>query len=222
MPYETLRSVRHQSSALLGRLAFKVLKKLRLTAVKDSYVHATSKLESGTSFYHSTIDRHSFCGYDCDVYCADIGSFVSIANRVVIGGGRHPMEWVGMSPVFYEGRDSVKAKFAAHARETVRRVTIGSDVWIGRSAIVLPGVQIGDGAVVGAGAVVTKAVPAYAIVAGNPARIIRYRFSAPIISRLLTIQWWLMDEDALYRLSPCFNNVERFLEVIENDASCQR
>jgi len=204
---------------MLRRLALvlsKAIKKARLSAVQNSVVHPTSKLESGTSFYSSTLDRHSFCGYDCEVSHADIGSFVSIANGVVIGGGRHPMEWVAMSPVFYEGKDSVRMKFSTHPRAAPRRVTIGHDVWIGRSAIVLPGVSIGDGAVVGAGAVVTKSVPAYAVVAGNPAKILRYRFSEPIVERLLRMRWWSKEEAELLRLGPLFNDVDRFLEAAES------
>ncbi len=212
-------TVASKSTFRLPTLLFKALKKMRLTAVKSSAIHASSKLESGTSFYFSTMDRHSFCGYDCDVSHADIGRFVSIANSVVIGGGRHPMEWVGMSPVFYSGRDSVKTKFSTHAREPARRVRIGHDVWIGHSAIVLPGVEIDHGAVVGAGAVVTKSVPAYAIVAGNPARLIRQRFEPVVAARLLATRWWDMDESALHRLGPVFNNVEKFLEVVEKGAA---
>ena len=221
MPPKTPSIARRAAST--GRLlAFKVLKKLRLTAVKDSTVDATSKLESGTSFYSSTMARHSFCGYDCDIAHADIGSFVSIANGVVIGGGRHPMEWVGMSPVFYEGRDSVKAKFATHAREPVKRVVVGHDVWIGRSAIVLPGVELGTGCVVGAGAVVTRSVPPYTIVAGNPAHVIRLRFAESLVARLLATQWWLMPEAALHRLGPHMTDVERFLDVVEKDQTWTR
>jgi acetyltransferase-like isoleucine patch superfamily enzyme len=205
----------------LALIVFKVFKKLRLRAVKGSRVHPTSKLESGTAFYHSTMGRHSFCGYDCDISHADIGSFVSIANGVVIGGGRHPMEWVGMSPVFYEGRDSVEAKFSTHAREPVRRVRVGHDVWIGRSAIVLPGVEIGSGAVVGAGAVVTKDVAPYAVVAGNPARLLRYRFSEPTVARLAATAWWDRDDETLKRLGPWFNDVEGFLEVAEKGNTCK-
>jgi acetyltransferase-like isoleucine patch superfamily enzyme len=205
----------------LALITYKLLKKLRLRAVKGSSVHATSKLESGTVFYHSTMGRHSFCGYDCEISHTDIGSFVSIANGVVIGGGRHPMEWVGMSPVFYAGRDSVKAKFSTHAREPVQRVRVGHDVWIGRSAIVLPGVEIGTGAVVGAGAVVTKDVAPYAIVAGNPARLLRYRFSEPTVARLQATAWWERDDDALRRLGPWFNDVEGFLEVAEKGKTCK-
>lgn len=201
----------------LERLACKAIKKLRLVSIKGSHIHPTSKLESGTSFYASTMGRHSFCGYDCDVYCADIGSFTSIANGVVLGGGRHPMEWVGMSPVFYKGRDSVKAKFSTHARQPAARVVIGHDVWIGRSAIVLPGVRIGDGAVVGAGAVVTKDVAPYAIVAGNPARLIRFRFDATTVDRLQAVRWWDQDEAALRRLGPYVRDVHRFLDLLERD-----
>jgi acetyltransferase-like isoleucine patch superfamily enzyme len=208
---------RETPRTMLSLLAFKVLKKLRMRAVRCSSVHPSSKLESGTSFYASRMDRHSFCGYDCDIAHADIGAFTSIANGVVIGGGRHPMEWVGMSPVFYEGRDSVRAKFATHRRAPPERVTIGNDVWIGNSAIVLPGVQIGDGAVVGAGAVVTRPVPPYSIAAGNPARVIRMRFADPVVTRLLASQWWNWDEERLRRLGPLFNDVGRFLQAIEKD-----
>jgi chloramphenicol O-acetyltransferase type B len=196
---------------VLVRVISKALKKARLIAVKNSTVHSTSKLESGTSFYSSTMGKFSFCGYDCEIVNADIGSFTSIANCVVIGGGRHPMEWAGMSSVFYEGRDSVNAKFSEHVREQPRRISIGNDVWLGRSVIVLPGVTIGDGAVVGAGSVVTKEVPPYAIVAGNPARLIRYRFSELLRSRLMSVRWWDLNEGELRALAPYVRDVEAFL-----------
>lgn len=207
----TVQAMGNKISYLLS----KAIKKSRLVAARSSTIHLTSKLESGTSFNNSNLGRHSFCGYDCDIDNADIGNFVSIANSVVIGGGRHPMEWVAMSPVFYEGRDSVKAKFSTHKRDPINPVIIGHDVWIGRSAIVLAGVEVGIGAVVGAGAVVTKNVPAYAVVAGNPARLIRYRFSDSIIRRLLCTRWWELPDDRLHDLGQYFNDVERFLEIIE-------
>lgn len=159
----------------------KIFKKSRLAAIKNSVVAPSAKIESGSSFVNSTMARHSFCGYDCEVVSADIGGFTSIANGVVIGGARHPMEWVGMSPVFYRGRDSVRAKFSQHELQGPPRTKIGNDVWIARSAIVISGINIGDGAVIGAGSVVTKDVPAYAVVAGNPAKFIRYRFDEETI-----------------------------------------
>lgn len=199
-------------------LVSKVLKKSRLSAVRQSSVHPTAKLESGTSFVESKIDRYSFCGYDCDVYRANIGAFTSIANGVVLGGARHPMERVSMSPVFYVGRDSVKTKFFEHPLAKPAEVRVGNDVWIGRSAIVLPGVTIGNGAVVGAGSVVTKNVPSYAIVAGNPARIIRYRFESDIISDLESAEWWYFSDARLRELGGCFNDVEKFLSAVRDSA----
>ena len=78
-----------------------------------------------------------------------------------------------------------------------KKVIIGNDVWIGSHALILGGVKIGDGAVIGAGAVVTKDVPPYAVVGGVPARIIKYRFSQEIIDKLLEIKWWNLPENIL-------------------------
>ncbi len=203
-------------------LMAKLLKKARLAAIKNSFVHPSSKLESGTFFFESSMDRHSFCGYDCEVHYARIGAFTSIANGVVIGGARHPMEWVSMSPVFYAGRDSVKTKFAEHVLPGPKGVVIGSDVWVGRSAIILDGVVIGHGAVVGAGAVVVKDVPAYSIVAGNPARLIRLRFEEPVIEALLASEWWSFSDERLRDLGSTFNNVDLFIGALTSRSSNEK
>ena len=192
----------------------KFLKKARFAAIRNSVIHRSSKVEPGTSFVSSTMDRHSFCGYDCDISFAQIGSFVSIANGVVIGGGRHPMEWIAMSPVFYEGRDSVKAKYSTHSRIPNKPVEIGHDVWVGRNAIILPGVRIGHGAVVGAGSVVTKDVAPYAIVAGNPARLVRFRFSETEIAALLDFAWWSLADPQLRAKAQLFNNAQLIFQKI--------
>lgn len=204
--------------SFIGFFVARVLRKSRLAAIRDSYVHPLAKIESGTSFISSSIDRHSFCGYDCDIYLAKIGSFTSIANGVVLGGARHPMEWVSMSPVFYAGRDSVKTKFAKHKLAPPAEVRVGHDVWIGRSAIVLAGVLVGDGSVIGAGSVVTKDVPPYAIVAGNPACLIRYRFDEDVIRKLEEIKWWSFPEARLRTFGGVFNDVEGFLNAIQTQS----
>lgn len=191
----------------------RALRKARFAAIRNSYVHPTSKIESGTSFISSEIDRHSFCGYDCDIYLAKIGSFTSIANRVMLGGARHPMEWASTSPVFYAGRDSVKAKFAEHKLKPNAGLTIGHDVWIGHSAIVLDGVMVGTGSVIGAGSVVTKDVAPYSVVAGNPARLIRHRFSPDVAERLLALEWWKFSDKRLKEFAYAFNDVEVFLSA---------
>lgn len=101
----------------------------------------------------------------------------------------HPITWASMSPVFYYGRDSVKKKFAEFHREQDKRTSIGHNVWLGHGAHIKQGVTIGNGAVVGMGSVVTKDVPPYAIVAGNPARLIRVRFNDDLIEQLEESRW---------------------------------
>ena len=86
-----------------------------------------------------------------------------------------------MSPVFYEGKDSVKTKFSTFKREKPLLTTIGNDVWIGRNVIIKEGVTIGHGSVIGMGSIVTKDVLPYSIVGGNPAKLIRMRFDNNII-----------------------------------------
>jgi acetyltransferase-like isoleucine patch superfamily enzyme len=198
---------------ILKSIISKILKKIRLSSIRQSEIHASSKVESGSSIYFSTFDRYSFCGYDCDIYYAEIGSFTSIANQVIIGGARHPMEWVGMSPVFYTGRDSVRKKFSTHSLDTVPITSIGHDVWIGHSAIILSGIKIGNGAVVGAGSVVTKDVPPYGVVVGNPAKLIRYRFDGETVLKLKEIQWWNLNDEHLNELANYVKEPNEFISV---------
>ncbi|AEQ97957.1 CatB-related O-acetyltransferase [Xanthomonas oryzae pv. oryzicola] len=119
----------------------------------------------------------------------DIGAFCSIADGVLIfGGGEHRLDWVTTYPLRI-ALNSPGAGQDGHPH-TKGPTVIGNDVWIGHGAIVLSGVTVGDGVCVGAGAVVSKDVPPYAIVAGNPARVVRMRFDEQVIARLLEIRWW--------------------------------
>jgi len=190
----------------------KLLKKLRGSSITESQIPGTSKVESGSNIVATTFGEHSFCGYNCEINNCDIGSFCSIANYVVIGGGMHPMEWVGMSPVFYEGRDSVKAKFSEHKRKISKRTSIGNDVWIGHGVKIKAGVKIGHGAVIGMGSIVTKDIEPYAIVAGNPARLLRYRFEKRIVEALLKSQWWNYTDEKLKSVAVLFKDPVKFLE----------
>jgi acetyltransferase-like isoleucine patch superfamily enzyme len=201
---------------IINLLIAKFFKKIRLSAIKNSIIHKSSKVESGSLFYNSDMGKYSYCGYDCEIINAKIGNFTSIANNVVIGGANHPMHWVGMSPVFYEGRDSVTKKFSKFKLDDPKVCHIGNDVWIGRSSIVLSGVTISDGAVVGAGSVVTKDVPSYAIVAGNPAKFIRNRFDDETISQLIKINWWSFSDSKLHSLAHTFNDIKLFIKTINN------
>ena len=190
----------------------KLFKKFRGASVKNSKIHPTSKVESGSMFVGSSMGKYSFCGYDCEIINCQIGAYCSIANHVIIGGASHPIDWVSTSPVFYYGRDSVKKKFSTFHRDPGKITVIGNDVWIGDGAHIKQGVTVGDGAVVGMGAVVTKDVKPYTIVAGNPARLIRNRFDDTIIESLVKSKWWEFPEEKIQSLSKYIQNPEEFIK----------
>ena len=138
------------------------------------------------------IQSYSYVGGKTQIQNAKVGKFCSIGENVRIGLGRHPLLCKSTYPGFYSDNYNlygVKKEYECPISE-YESVSIGNDVWIGTSSIILDGVTIGDGAVVAAGAVVTKDVPPYAIVGGVPARVIKYRFSPERISELLIEKWW--------------------------------
>lgn len=142
-----------------------------------------------------------------------IGHFCSVGEGVTIFlGGEHRPDWITTYPFSLMLPDA--ASFEGHPA-TKGDVLIGNDVWLGFGATVLSGVRIGDGAVVGAGAVVAKDVPPYAIVVGNPARVIRTRFSPVQIEALLQIQWWDWTMEKIREQLPTLlsGNVDRFIEM---------
>lgn len=96
-------------------------------------------------------------------------------------------------------------------------ITIGSDVWIGQNAVLLGDLTIGDGAIIGAFAVVAKDVPPYAVVVGNPAQIKRYRFTEEQIAKLLKIKWWELKHDIIRELTPYMMDVDKLIEYYENN-----
>lgn len=145
-----------------------------------------------------------------------IGAFCSIANEVVIsGGGEHRTDWVTTFPLRTAFGDPLASKDGHPASKG--KTQIGNDVWIGTRAMILSGINIGDGAVIGAGAVVASDVPPYAIVAGNPAKIIRYRFAPNVIIRLLALRWWDWDINKIKANTSqlCSTDMEKFLENYE-------
>ncbi len=192
----------------------KLFKKMHGRALKNTWVHPSSKVEAGSELSNCRMDRHSFCGYYCEIVNCDIGSFCSIANHVVIGGGMHPMDWACTSPVFYAGRDSVAMKYSEHRRPDPRRTCVGHDVWIGERAIVKQGVQIGTGAVIGMGSVVTRDVEPYCVVAGTPARVVKHRFPPELVRRLLDSRWWECDDSSLRAAAAHVQTPAAFLEAL--------
>ena len=143
------------------------------------------------------IGEYSYCNTKPVVYRypgrkLKIGKFCSIAPEVTIWlGENHRMDRVTTYP-FPDYIDAWPEAACSKGKELTSKgdVVIGNDVWIGYRAIILSGVRIGDGAIIGAGSVVTRDVEAYSIAAGNPARLIRKRFDEETINKLLQIRWW--------------------------------
>lgn len=127
----------------------------------------------------------------------------------------HPMHFVSTSPVFLSHRDSVRLKLSRHEYLPMHVTHIGADVWIGEGAYIKAGVTVGAGAVIGMGSVVTRDVAPYAIMGGNPARLIRYRFAKEMCDRLLASRWWELGDSDLRKLGHLIVEPELFINAVQ-------
>lgn len=149
---------------------------------------------------------------------AHIGRFCSIAPGVVIGDSNHPTEWLSTHSFQWGEGSWIPSQALGRFKRPLdikgSRTVIGNDVWIGANAIILPGITIGDGAIIAAGSVVFRDVPPYAIVGGGPARVIRFRFDDKTIKRLLKIRWWSFSLEGLAEIP--FNDIQATLTMLED------
>lgn len=197
--------------------------------VRNVLRKAISYLEGGQAFsiklreimstYHGIeigIGTYGPC-FDLDktwVGCGNlsVGRYCSIASGVSIFSRNHPYWNPSTSPLFYNSNfnQSICTDSVDYGK-----LSIGNDVWIGQYAVVLPSCHIiGDGAVVGAGAIVTKDVPPYAVVVGNPAKVIKYRFNKETIDWLEEIKWWDWDVEELKQAASSFQSVEALRKYV--------
>lgn len=167
---------------------------------------------------------YSYVVNDAQITYTTIGKFCSIAAMTRINPGNHPMHRATQAHFTYRASayfpgEADEAEFFAWRKSSP--VHIGHDVWIGHGAIVLPGHNIGTGAVIAAGAIVTKDVPAYTIVGGNPARPIKRRFPDGVADRLARLAWWDWDHEMLRAALPDFRKleIEDFLAKYETVSS---
>jgi acetyltransferase-like isoleucine patch superfamily enzyme len=165
----------------------------------------------------SDVGDRSYIEAYCRIGSARIGKFTAIAPGCHIGLAEHPASLAAsLHPIFYRRDPARGFDFAPHTyREEVTTTTLGNDVWVGAGALIRGGVAVGDGAVIGAGAVVTKDVPPYAVVAGVPARVLRYRFEPDDIAFLQRIRWWDWSEEVLRRHHTAFHDLAALREVVE-------
>lgn len=186
-------------------------------AMIDNYslVNKTAKVNRSAKLFHSSMGRYSYIGKRSSLVNADVGAFCSIAADVCVGMGQHDLKKISTSPLFTEKHNGTGRSWADQEHFQFEKVTVGNDVWIGERAMIMGGKTIGDGAVIGAGALVTRDVPPYAIVGGVPARIIRYRFSPDIIDALEKVQWWSLPEQDLKKNIHLFQTDSIDIEILK-------
>ena len=162
---------------------------------------------------YSGMNEHTF------IARATMGAFCAIGARTAINAFNHPTDWLSIHefqyhPTSYDWVEEYKSmERLSRTADMFKHVTIGNDVWTGHNVNIMSGVNVGDGAVIAAGAIVTKDVRPYALVAGVPATIKRFRFADQIIARLLRSRWWELELSQLSGLP--FNDIERCLDAIE-------
>jgi virginiamycin A acetyltransferase len=160
---------------------------LRSETVREIFRHYwkvdVGKYTHGSCFTPFMIDPHT-----------TIGRYCSIAGGVRIINHNHPVNFKGTSPLFF----NPDMGYCRQWLVDFNPIDVGNDVWIGANAVILPEVgRIGDGAIIGGGSVVHRDVPPFAVVLGNPGRVVKYRFPEPVIARLLDEKWWERDPEDL-------------------------
>lgn len=185
--------------------------------VVDSTFGAWCEVGAHSRVLHSTFHDYAYCDRMSDIANTTVGKFANIAAMTRIGPTDHPYRNASLHHFLYRSRlywDDVEddAAFFAHRRS--RRTMIGPDTWLGHGVIVKPEVTIGAGAIIASGAVVTKDVAPYMIVAGIPAQPLRERFSPRVAERLQALAWWDWSHECLRQALPDFRALpaEEFLE----------
>ncbi|MFN0194126.1 MAG: DapH/DapD/GlmU-related protein [Aestuariivirga sp.] len=168
--------------------------------LRNSHVGRYCEISAGVQFLESELGDYSYIERNTEAIYTAIGKFTAIAASARLNALEHPIERVSQHKLTYRPNEyfaHAKLDKAFRERRQAKRVAIGHDVWIGHGAIVMPGISIGHGAVVAAGAVVTRDVAPYEIVAGVPARHLRWRFEETTRHRLLELEWWNWDHAKL-------------------------
>ncbi|MEM6440200.1 MAG: DapH/DapD/GlmU-related protein [Pseudomonadota bacterium] len=188
--------------------------------ITDSAFGAYVEIGRGSRIAHSVVGDYSYCDRYADIANAEVGKFANIAAFSRIGATDHPLHTAALHHFLYRSHDyweDAERDEDFFARRRARIARIGHDTWIGAGAMVKPEVVLGDGAVVAAGAVVTKDVDPYVIVAGAPAVPLRPRQPRAIAERLIALAWWDWTHEALRAALQDFRSLqaEAFLEKYE-------
>ncbi len=174
-----------------------------------SVINKKAKIYMGSQIFNSSIGPYTYVSPKSSIVHTNIGAFCSIAQNVKIGLGNHNKNAISTSPMFSSKINALGISWITQSSfEEFETVNIGNDVWIGAGAMLMGGITIGHGAIIGAGSIVTKDIPNYAIVVGVPAQIIKYRFNEKQLEFLLKIEWWNWPIDIIKKHIDLFKNVE--------------
>jgi acetyltransferase-like isoleucine patch superfamily enzyme len=194
--------------------------KIMSSALSEAVFGEHVAILGGATLDKVNISDFSYISNNSTICNVEIGKFCSISSCVQIGLAPHPSRvLISSSPVFYSAENSgcpVTFQKTKSFSDAVSKTCIGNDVWIGANAIIPGGVVIGTGAIVAAGAVVVKDVPPYAVVGGNPAQIIRYRFLEDEIKFLLESEWWNWPSEEFFRRVDEFSDIAKFRAGVTN------
>jgi acetyltransferase-like isoleucine patch superfamily enzyme len=185
--------------------------------VMNSKMNYYSRIKSLCHLRDSNLGDYSIVSNSTYINASDIGKFNSIGYGNYIGLWEHNLLVTTHSFYLYEGSGGFVKGYKSYEKDKIR-TKIGNDVWTGANVVILKGVNIGDGAVVGASSVVTKDIPPYAIVVGNPAIVLRYRFTDEEIKFLLKIKWWNYKRKLIQEMvdKKVWNSIETLKDFIRN------
>ena len=179
------------------------------------------EIGAGSRIAHSEFGDYSYCDRYADIANATVGKFSNIASFTRIGATDHPLHTAACHHFLYRSADywdDAQNDEAFFEHRKSRRAYVGHDTWIGNGAMIKPEVTLADGAVVASGSVVTRDVGPYEIVAGTPARHLRYRQPTQIAERMIALAWWDWSHDKLRETLPDFRTLsaEAFLDKYES------
>lgn len=193
--------------------------------IADSSFEAYNAVGQDTWFVASKMGVGSYIGANCYLSRTSVGKFCSLGSNIRLAVGNHPVkDWVSTHPAFFStagqsGFAFVKENlFEEKVYVDINAgvyLSIGNDVWIGDNVTIIPGHQIGDGSIIAAGSVITKDVEPYAIVGGNPAKVIRYRFPGEDIAFLKSLQWWNKDYNWIKSHAALFSDITKLKDSID-------
>jgi len=217
-PALAARRDRRRAQARHGSLLFDIEREVRVS--DDSTFGKACRIGARVHVDRSTLGRFSYVDSDTRIHRARIGDFCSIATRVAIGPPNHPTEGRSSThPAFYLHRPNWGYNFVAtDTHEEYRDTIIGHDVWIGAGTTILGGVRIGNGCIVGAGAVVTRDLEPFSIAVGVPAKTLRKRFSERQIAALWDVSWWDREDQWLRENIALIEDIEALVAYSEGGA----